>query len=925
MKRFSPPRQLFANPLVLFGALLLVTFAIEAIVMCTLPYLLPGVHGHLLDLADAVLITALSAPLVWYLIARPLRARAVSEAASTDAVLSAIVDALVSVDAQGNIESLNPSAVRMFGHRPQQLAGQSIDCILPGMAAEFAGLSGELPASERDRSWQQGSETLALHGETGSFPVEVSVGRLELAGRRSFIANVHDITQRKKVTAIVEEQREFLENLVQQSAVPIFVLDPQHQVLIWNRACEELTGIAAKEMIGEAQPWRAFYPDKRPVLADIVIDGEWEQAHEHYGAFNKSRVIPEGLQSESWFKNLNGQDRFIVFDAAPIRNAKGELLAVIETLKDITKRKRYEEQLEYQANHDGLTSLPNRNLLNDRIRQALLISRRNQHEVAVFLLDLDNFKLINDSLGHDGGDQLLKLVAERLNACVRAGDTVARQGGDEFVVIVSDQAASDIAPVIAGKILEAVARPLRVNGHELVVTVSVGISVSPRDGEDVQTLVRNAEVAMYRAKEQGQNAFQFYTGEMNARSLARMTMEKHLRRALERDELLLYYQPKVSLSSGLITGMEALVRWQSPDLGLITPDIFIPLAEETGLIVPIGAWVLKTACAQNKAWQEAGLPLLSVAVNLSPRQFRQQNIASVIEECLRETGLAPYFLELEITESMVMHDVDRVTLVLNELKRMGVSLAMDDFGTGYSSLSYLKRFPFDKLKIDQSFVRDITSDPHNAAIAKAVIAMAHSLHMKVIAEGVEMQGQLNYLLKHGCDEMQGYYFSRPIPADRFEQLLLDRCRLPAASLTEGSQGKTILLVDDDENVVRSLQRLLLLEGYVVLGAGSAVEGLELLSLNRVAVIVSDFRMPGMNGAEFLGRVKELYPETVRIVLSAHADLESVTDAINVGAIYKFLNKPWRDEDVRDKVAEAFRHHSLLYGTGPAALGNAPSP
>ena len=922
MKRLLPP-TLLSNPLVLYGTLLLVTFANEAIVMFVLSRAFPGMHGALLTLANATLLTACSAPFVWFLIARPLRARALSESARTDAVLSAIVDALISFDAKGNVESLNPAAVRMFGHEPQEIAGQSINGIIPGLADGLVRRSGDLDRESPDSLWQHGSETTALRKGGDPFPVEISVGRLDTPGRRSFIANVHDITQRKRVTAIVEEQREFLENLVRQSAVPIFVIDPSHRVLIWNRACEELTGIPAPDMIGKDEPWRAFYPEKRPVLADIVIEGEWEQAHRHYGAFNKSRVIPEGLQSESWFKNLNGQDRFIVFDAAPIRNAKGELMAVIETLKDITKRKRYEEQLEYQANHDGLTSLPNRNLLNDRIRQALLISRRNQHEVAVFLLDLDNFKLVNDSLGHDGGDQLLKLVGERLNACVRAGDTVARQGGDEFVIIVSDPAVSDIAPVIAGKILEAVARPQRVNGHELVVTVSIGISISPRDGEDVQTLIRNAEVAMYRAKDQGQNAFQFYTGEMNARSLARMTMEKHLRQALERDELLLYYQPKVNLGSGSITGMEALVRWQSPDLGLITPDVFIPLAEETGLIVPIGAWVLQTACTQNRAWQDAGLPLLSVAVNLSPRQFRQQNIAAVIEECLRETGLAPCFLELEITESMVMHDVDRVTLVLNELKRMGVSLAMDDFGTGYSSLSYLKRFPFDKLKIDQSFVRDITSDPHNAAIAKAVIAMAHSLHMKVIAEGVETKGQLNYLHKHGCDEIQGYYFSRPIPAAEFERLLAERRSLPAVS-TDGNPGRTVLLVDDDESVVHSLQRLLLLEGYTVLGASSAVQGLEVLSLHQVAVIVSDFRMPGMNGAEFLGRVKELYPETVRIVLSAYADLESVTDAINVGAIYKFLNKPWRDDDVRDKVAEAFKHHALLYGSSPGTRGG-PAP
>jgi diguanylate cyclase (GGDEF)-like protein/PAS domain S-box-containing protein len=724
------------------------------------------------------------------------------------------------------------------------------------------------------------------------------------------------------VAAVVEEQREFLESLVQQSAVPIFVLSPEHRVLKWNRACEELTGIRAHEMLGKDEPWKAFYPKKRPVLASIVISGDLEKAHEHHCAFNKSSVIPEGLQAEGWFKHLNGLDRYIVFNAAPIRNGRGELLAVIETLEDITQRKRYEEQLEYQANHDALTGLPNRNLLSDRIRQALLISRRSHQEVAVFVLDLDNFKQIYNKLGHDVGDELLKMVAQRLNGCVRAGDTVARQGGDEFVAVISAQALSDTAPLIAGEIMEAIAQPLHINGHELSVTISIGISIFPKDGEDEQTLVKNAEVAMYRAKDQGHNIFQFYTDEMNAKSLARMTLEHHLRRALERDELTLHYQPKVNLSSGQISGMEALLRWQSPELGTVAPEAFIPLAEETGLIVPIGAWVLKSACAQNKAWQDAGLPLLSVAVNLSPRQFRQHNIASLIEESLRETGLDPHFLELEITESMVMQDVDRVASVLNELKRLGVYLAMDDFGTGYSSLGYLKRFPFDKLKIDQSFVRDITCDPNNAAIAKAVIAMAHSLHLKVIAEGVETQGQLNYLHRHGCDEMQGYYFSRPVPAGEFERLLLERRHLPAAVLTEGCQGKTVLVVDDDDGIAGVLQRLLLLEGYIVLSATSALEGFELLSLNRVAVIISDFRMPGMNGAEFLGRVKELYPDTVRIMLSGYADLESVTDAINVGAIYKFLSKPWREDDIREQVGEAFRYHASLYRKGTMDLEDA---
>ena len=535
--------------------------------------------------------------------------------------------------------------------------------------------------------------------------------------------------------------------------------------------------------------------------------------------------------------------------------------------------------------------------------------------MAVFVLDLDNFKLINETLGHEEGDALLKMVAGRLSGCVRAGDTLAHQGGDEFTVVISADDLSKNAAGIAGKLLEAIARPLTVNGRELVVTGSIGISIFPRDGDEPESLVKNAEAAMYRAKELGRNCCQFYAGEMNARSEARVALEHELRRALDRDEFLVYYQPKVSLRTGRISGMEALVRWQSPERGMVGPDSFIPLAEETGLIVPLGAWVLRTACAQNRAWQDAGLPALPVAVNLSPRQFRQQDIAALVEDALTGSGLDPRYLELEITESMVMRDADRVAALLGDLKRLGVSLSMDDFGTGYSSLSYLKRFPFDTLKIDQSFVRDITCDPDNAAIAKAIIAMAHSLHLKVIAEGVETEGQLAYLRSHGCDEMQGYYFSRPVPELEFAGLLREQRQLQPGSGAGQDSRDAILVVDDDLGVTLALKRLLLLEGYRVFTANNAAQGFELLSLHRIQVVVSDFRMPGMNGVEFLGRVKELHPCTVRLVLSGHVDLCMVTDSVNIGATYKILHKPWRDEEFSLQVGEAFRHYHTLYGKG----------
>lgn len=901
MMQAPPLRRLPSQPLTTLTLLLLVTFCAETVVMSLLSYLFPSLDGFPAVFTDAFFLTALSAPAVWWLVARPLEQLARRESATARTVMHSIADAVILFDAHGIIHTLNPAAESIFGYAPGELEGRDILLVLPELAGEASHDWRRPPGESRGR-----------HRDGTLLPVEVSVGELELPSRVKFIAIVRDIRPLKLALAQAEEQRALLGNLLQQSAVPVFVLDPEHRVLIWNRACEELTGRKAREMVGTDLAWRAFYPSPSPVLADLVITGDLERAREGYGSVRQSPLIPEGLQAEGWYPDLNGHDRYIVFDAAPVRSGSGKLLAVIESLEDITQRKRYEEQLEYQASHDLLTGLVNRNLLADRMHQALLMSRRERREVALFMLDLDKFQSVNDAIGHDEGDRLLKVIAERLAGCVRAEDTVARRDSDEFVVMTSDAAASDNAVLIACKLQEAVARPIRLAGREVAVTASVGIAIHPRDGEDAPTLLRSAETALYRAKELGRQNFQFHTGEMNARSLARMTLENHLRHALERRELAVYYQPKASLSSGAVVGMEALLRWHSPELGTVPPDTFIPVAEETGLILPIGAWVLKTACAQNRAWQDAGIPPRPVAVNLSPRQFRQHDLAAVVAQVLAETGLEPHLLELEITEGMVMQDVTRVTDVLGELKQMGLTLAMDDFGTGYSSLGYLKRFPFDKLKIDKSFVRDITSDPDSAVIAKAVIAMAHSLHLKVVAEGVETQGQLNYLKSQGCDEIQGYFVSRPVPAGEFERFLTEPRVLTLREHGAEYPEKTVLVVDDDEGILGALQRVLLDEGYRVLTAKNAEKGFELLSLNRVSVIVSDFRMPGMNGAEFLGRARELYPDTVRIMLSGYADINAITNAVNLGAVYKVMYKPWDENDIKDNVGEAFRHHALLH-------------
>jgi len=435
------------------------------------------------------------------------------------------------------------------------------------------------------------------------------------------------------------------------------------------------------------------------------------------------------------------------------------------------ERKHYQEQIEHQANYDPVTGLPNRNLLHDRLKQAMAAQRR-VHSVAVAFIDLDHFKFINDSLGHSAGDKLLHEVGQRLRMVLRDGDTVARLGGDEFVLVLNDQTHDDVIFHAMQRVTASLARPFAIDGKELYISCSAGISLYPQDGTDVETLLKNADAAMYRAKEHGRNNFQFYTSEMNCMLNERLALEQNLRRAIDKREFVLHYQPKVDLRSGAVVGAEALLRWQHPERGLLLPDLFIPLAEETGLILPIGEWVLREACAQNRAWQAEGLKPIMVSVNVSARQFRQEGLVATVAGILAETGMDAVHLEMELTESMIMHNTEAAVATLRQLTELGVRLSVDDFGTGYSSLSYLKNLPIDTLKIDQSFVRDIVAGKSDhRVLARAIISIGHSLDLKVVAEGVETAAQTEYLKKHECDEVQGYYFGRPVPADQFRKVL----------------------------------------------------------------------------------------------------------------------------------------------------------
>ncbi len=533
------------------------------------------------------------------------------------------------------------------------------------------------------------------------------------------------------------------------------ITDGEARIVAVNPAFTGITGYSLEEIagrtpavLGSGRQDESFY---REMWATLAREGQWQG--EIWNRRRNGEVFPEWL-SITAVRDGDGND-------------SGTPSHYIGIFSDITERKAAEARIHHLAHHDALTNLPNRMLLQDRLDQAILQSRRSRRHAAVLFIDLDRFKLINDTLGHDVGVGLLSQVARRCQEVVRDTDTVARQGGDEFVIVLPELEHAQDATVVARKLLEVLGRPYRLGAHELTVTASIGIAVYPEDGRNASVLLRNADAAMYGAKADGRNAFQFYSSDLNTASLGELLLENQLRGALDRNELLLHFQPKVGAESGRISGAEALLRWQHPELGLLGPGRFVPAAEESGLIVPIGEWVLRRACRQLRAWLDAGHEPVSVAVNLSAQQFAHQDIVALVRNTLAETGLPPELLELELTETMLMRDVERTIEVLARLRALGVKLSIDDFGTGYSSLAYLKLFNVDVLKIDRSFVNDIRSDGADGKIAAAVIALAHSLGQQVVAEGVETEYQRDFLARHRCDQFQGYLFGRPVPADEF--------------------------------------------------------------------------------------------------------------------------------------------------------------
>ena len=631
----------------------------------------------------------------------------------------------------------------------------------PDDLPENLALFKRLTAGEFD-SFQFDKRFIRKDGGIVDTTMEVRCVRRGDGSVETVVIMVRDITERKRSETALRESEERFRSLTALSSDMFWEQDEQYR----------FTSVSGVDS-GKVTQTRA----------DLIIGKKrWEQDYTNMSADDWAKHIAI-LDARQPFRDLelsrpdeSGKTIWITISGEPIFDSSGAFKGYRGVGKEISERKKDEERIQFLANHDALTSLPNRAMFSEVLNLAIQNGHRYKRGFAVLFIDLDRFKIINDTMGHDAGDKLLKEMGTRLSETVRSSDVVARLGGDEFVVLVQEVSETKQVDAVARKILSALVEPLSMQGQECRVTASIGICMYPADAQDEKALMKNADIAMYRAKEDGKNTYKFYSEETNVHTFERMALETSLRRGLERNEFFLHYQAKLDLRTGHITGVEALIRWQHPELGMVPPMQFIPLAEETGLIVPIGKWVLNTACAQNVAWQGDGLPPLCMAVNLSARQFADENLLEDIAAALKSSGLRPELLELELTESMVIQNTERAGRILAAIKKMGVRLAIDDFGVGYSSLTHLKRFPIDTLKVDRSFIRDLPQDLEDKAICEAIIAMGKSLNLTVVAEGVETLEQQTFLQDHNCDEMQGFLFSKPIPSDQFAELLRKRLR-----------------------------------------------------------------------------------------------------------------------------------------------------
>jgi diguanylate cyclase (GGDEF)-like protein/PAS domain S-box-containing protein len=671
------------------------------------------------------------------------------------AALRAAANSITITDPEGIIVWTNPAFTALSGYSAEEVVGKNRRTFKSGVHDdEFYKQMWETIRS--GNVWRGEIRNRRKDGSIGPEEMTITPVLSEDGAIAHFIAINQDISARKQAEAALREAEEKYRVIFEDAVVGIFQATPDGRLLSVNRAFAKMHG----------------YSSPQELLSDHIaihsgfIDNS--QIEEWTGILERKGVI-RGAEIEVRCKD--GARKWALVNIRAAYDAEGRIVLHEGTVEDVTDRKLAQQQVSYLAYYDALTGLPNRLLMQDRLNNALASAGRVGRRVAILFLDLDRFKIINDSLGHSFGDLLLQQVAKRLTNEIREEDTVSRVGGDEFLIVLNSVESATEAELIAARIVHSLTGEFSIQGRSLSVSCSVGISLFPEHGKDTETLIKNADAAMYCAKEKGSNSLCFFTDEMNVRVMERMTLEHSLRSAIDKQELFVVYQPQVSIATGQITGLEALLRWNNPELGLVMPNRFIGVAESSGLMSAIGEWVLRTSCAQTKRWLDEGRKAVPVAVNVSAVQFRHESFRTLIKQILNDTGLDPAYLELELTETLLLSNADVMFKVLQELKEMGLSLAIDDFGTGYSSLSYLRQFPVAKLKIDRSFIRDVAVSADDAAIASAIISMSKGLSMKVIAEGVDHVDQLAFLREHRCDEYQGYYFARPLSASDVEELL----------------------------------------------------------------------------------------------------------------------------------------------------------
>ncbi|MBF0583266.1 MAG: EAL domain-containing protein [Magnetococcales bacterium] len=668
--------------------------------------------------------------------------------ATTRAVLETAVNSIIVIDADKTVRMFNPAAEQSFGYAASEILGQNVRVLMPEpyRAEHDAYVDNYLDTGVR-KVLGIGREVVGQRRDGTVFPAELFVSEMQVTDTRMFVGIIHDISERKQAEETLLLSRKVFEN----AGEAILITNAEGHITDVNPAYERITGYRREEVLG-----------KNP---NITKSGRHDQAF-YQDMWN--RLTQEGhWEGEVWDRRKGGEVFPKWVSISAIRNHSGLLTHYVAIFLDISDRKDAEQRLEQLAFYDALTSLPNRLFFRDRLAQAITQARRQETQMALMFIDLDRFKWVNDNLGHAAGDELLKEISQRLKLCVRDSDTVARLGGDEFTIILTDVNGPENAARVAEKLIASVRKPVMLSEQNVHVGASVGIAIFPKDADDLDTLVKFADMAMYQAKGAGRNTFRFVSGNFQAQAHSRMVMEDNLHQALERQELIPYYQPKLHLSDNRLIGAEALVRWVKPDGKLVSPGQFIPLAEEIGLILPIGQRMLAMACRHTVLWTRERACPFQVAVNISSKEFQETGLIKRIVNALEESGLPAERLEIEITESMVIGNVEKAIGVMKGLRNFGISLAMDDFGTGYSALGYLSKFPLNTLKIDQSFVRDLPDCHGNGAVVETVINLAHALKMKVVAEGVETAEQMEYLRQKGCDTIQGYLFGKPMPEAEF--------------------------------------------------------------------------------------------------------------------------------------------------------------